>query len=95
MMDMIDNELTDPTQGIWAYNFFMGPVTLGPIALTDNVTGEFGWDGESYNFGSGWVEMVEKQAEFARQGKQAIGGLQKLSTITVQKVKKNLSLITT
>ena len=42
MMDLIDNELTDPTQGIWAYNFYMGPVTLGPIALTDNVTGEFG-----------------------------------------------------
>ena len=74
MLDLIENELTDPSQGIWAYNYYMGPVTLGPVALTDNVTGEFGWDGESYNFGAGWVEMVEFQTEMARQGKQAIQG---------------------
>jgi len=73
MLELIET-MTDPSQGIWAYNFFMGPVTLGPIALTDNVTGEFGWDGESYNFGSGWVEMMEKQADYARLGYQAIAG---------------------
>ena len=66
--------MTDASQGIWAYNFFMGPVTLGPIALTDNVTGEFGWDGEGYHFESGWVEMMEKQSEYARLGYQAIAG---------------------
>ena len=71
MMNLIET-MTDPSQGIWAYNFFMGPVTLGPIALTDNVTGEFGWDGTTYNFGSGWVDMVEKQTEYARLGYQAI-----------------------
>jgi len=73
MLELIET-MTDPSQGIWAYNFYMGPVTLGPIALTDNVTGEFGWDGATYNFGSGWVEMVEKQSEYARLGYQAIQG---------------------
>lgn len=73
MLELIET-MSDPSQGIWAYNFFMGPVTLGPVALTDNVTGEFGWDGESYNFGSGWVECVENQTEYARLGYQAIGG---------------------
>jgi multiple sugar transport system substrate-binding protein len=66
--------MTDPSQGIWAYNYYMGPVTLGPVALTDNAIGEFGWDGENYHFDTGWVEMVEKQSEYARLGYQAIGG---------------------
>ncbi len=73
MLALIET-MTDPSQGIWSYNFFMGPVTLGPIALTDNVSGEFGWDGDSYNFGSGWVECVENQSEYARLGYQAIAG---------------------
>ena len=73
MLELIET-MTDPAQGIWAYNFFMGPVTLGPIALTDNVIGEFGWDGENYHFDTGWVEMVEKQSEYARLGYQAIQG---------------------
>ncbi len=73
MLELIET-MTDATQGIWAYNFYMGPVTLGPIALTDNVIGEFGWDGENYHFDTGWVEMVEKQAEYARLGYQAIQG---------------------
>lgn len=71
MLELIET-MTDASQGIWSYNYFMGPVTLGPIALTDNVTGEFGWDGENYHFGSGWVEMMEKQSEYARLGYQAI-----------------------
>ena len=50
MMELIDEDLTDPSQGIWAYNYYMGPVTLGPIALTDNVTGEFGWDGAAGSY---------------------------------------------
>lgn len=74
MTDMIENGLTDASQGIWAYNFYMGPVTLGPIALTDNAIGEFGWDGEKYNFGSGWVECMEFQNEMRRLGNQAIAG---------------------
>lgn len=72
MTDMIENGLTDASQGIWAYNFYMGPVTLGPIALTDNAIGEFGWDGEKYNFGSGWVECMEFQNEMRRLGNQAL-----------------------
>lgn len=74
MTDLIENKLTDASQGIWSYNFYMGPVTLGPIALTDNAIGEFGWDGEKYNFGSGWVECMEFQSEMRRLGKQAING---------------------
>ncbi len=74
MIDLIENSLTDPQQGIWAYNYYMGPVTLGPIALTDNAIGEFGWDGEKYNFGSGWVECIEFQSEMRRLGKQAVEG---------------------
>ncbi len=74
MCDLIETQLTDPSQGIWSYNFFMGPVTMGPIALTNNALGEFGWDGESYNFGTGWVECVEQQTKWAREGQQAIQG---------------------
>ena len=73
LLNLIET-MTDASQGIWAYNYYMGPLTLGPIALTDNVTGEFGWDGEGYHFEAGWVEMVEKQFEYARLGYQAIGG---------------------
>lgn len=73
MLALIES-MTDPSQGIWAYNFYMGPVTLGPVALTDNVSGEFGWDGDGYNFGSGWVECVEHQSEYNRLGYQAIAG---------------------
>lgn len=74
MIDLIENKLTDPSQGVWSYNYYMGPITLGPIALTDNAIGEFGWDGEKYNFGSGWVECAEFQSEMRRLGKQAIEG---------------------
>jgi len=73
LLELIET-MTDSSQQIWAYNYFMGPVTLGPIALTDNVIGEFGWDGESYSFGTGWVDMVTKQFEYARLGYQAIQG---------------------
>lgn len=70
MVDIIET-MTDSTQGIWAYNFYMGPVTIGPIALQDNVTGEFGWNGEQYDFNT-WAEMMESQAEWRRLGYQAI-----------------------
>jgi len=72
MTDLIENTLTDASQGIWSYNYYMGPITRGPIALTDNAIGEFGWDGEKYNFGSGWVECAEFDGEMRRLGKQAI-----------------------
>ena len=70
MCELIET-MTDASQGIWAYNYYMGPVTCGPVALTDNAKGEFGWDGESYNFEI-WAECMEAQSEYARKGYQAI-----------------------
>ena len=67
--------MTDPTQGIWAYtNGMYAPVTCGPIALTENSIGEFGWNGESYNFESGWAEALELQLENIRLGNTCVGG---------------------
>lgn len=65
--------MTDPTQGIWAYtNGMYAPVTCGPIALTENSIGEFGWNGESYNFESGWAEALELQLENIRLGNTCV-----------------------
>ena len=72
MIEIIET-MTDSTQGIWGYNYYMGPVTVGPIALADNAVGEFGWNGEQYDFNA-WAEMIELQADYARLGYQAIGG---------------------
>lgn len=67
--------MTDATQGIWAYtNGMYAPVTCGPIALTENSIGEFGWNGESYNFESGWAESLELQLENIRLGNTCVGG---------------------
>lgn len=61
--------MTDPSQNIWAYfNGMYAPVTFGPISLTPNAIGEFGWNGSEYNFEAGWVEAVELQIENARLG---------------------------
>jgi multiple sugar transport system substrate-binding protein len=69
MLDLID-KLADPSQGYWGYfNGMYSLVTGGPIALTDNAIGEFGWNGEAYDFASGWVESIERQNENLRLGK--------------------------
>lgn len=65
--------MSDPTQGVWAYNYFMGTVTCGPLALTDNALGEFGWNGESYDFTS-WAELQAREADWRRLGNQALQG---------------------
>ncbi|MBQ8202320.1 MAG: extracellular solute-binding protein [Clostridia bacterium] len=65
--------MTDPSQNIWAYtNGMYAPVTFGPISLTENAIGEFGWNGESYNFESGWAEALELQQENVRLGNTAV-----------------------
>lgn len=67
--------MTDPTQNIWAYtNGMYAPVTAGPIALTENAIGEFGWNGECYNFESGWADALELQLENIRLGNTAVAG---------------------
>lgn len=72
MIEIIET-MTDSTQGIWGYNYYMGPVTVGPIALADNALGEFGWNGEQYDFNT-WAEMIEIQSEYRRLGYQAVNG---------------------
>ncbi|MGN0745916.1 MAG: ABC transporter substrate-binding protein [Aristaeellaceae bacterium] len=72
MCELIET-MSDPSQGIWGYNFFMGPVTCGPLSLVDNSKGEFGWNGESYDF-EVWAECMELQSEYARKGYQALQG---------------------
>ena len=65
--------MTDPSQNIWAYfNGMYAPVTSGPAAMTENAMGEFGWNGESYNFEGGWVEAVELQLENVRLGNTCV-----------------------
>ncbi len=69
MLDLID-KLADPSQGYWGhFGGMYSYVTGGPIALTDNAIGEFGWNGEQYDFASGWVDSVETQIENLRLGK--------------------------
>lgn len=71
----LTQSMTDPTQNIWAYtNGMYAPVTFGPISLTENAIGEFGWNGESYNFESGWAEALELQQENVRLGNTCVGG---------------------
>ncbi len=63
----LTQSMTDPTQSIWGYfNGMYAPVTAGPIANTPNAIGEFGWNGESYNFSSGWIDAVQLQMENIR-----------------------------
>ena len=72
MLELID-KLADPSQGYWGYfNGMYGLVTDGPIALTDNAIGEFGWNGESYDFATGWVDSIERQNENLRLGKTVV-----------------------
>lgn len=71
--DMIElmETMTRPDQGIWAYNSFLGILSLGPIALVDGAIGEFGWDGEQYHFDI-WADMITQEAEYQRLGYRAI-----------------------
>ncbi len=68
--------MTDPTQNIWSFFCSMAehPVTMGPIALTSGAKAEFGWNGESYNFESGWAEALEIQMENVRLGNTLVWG---------------------
>ncbi len=71
MIELMET-LTSPEQGLWAYNSFLGIITMGPIALTNGALAEFGWDGEGYHFESGWAECVAAEAEYQRLGYRAI-----------------------
>ena len=69
MLALID-KLSDPSQGYWGhFGGMYSYVTQGPLSLTSNAIGEFGWDGEKYDFSSGWVDAVETMIENNRLGK--------------------------
>lgn len=70
--EMIDlmKEMTIPEEGIFGYNTFTKLVTMAPIVNQDG-TGEFGWDGESYDLTKDWAEATNQHAEFVRSGVHA------------------------
>lgn len=70
--EMIDlmQQMTVPEQGIYGYNTFTKLVTMAPIVNQDG-TGEFGWDGESYDLTTDWAEATTQHAEFVRSGVHA------------------------
>ena len=70
MIELMET-MTRPDQGIWAYNSFLGILSLGPIALVDGAIGEFGWDGEQYHFDI-WADMITQEAEYQRLGYRAL-----------------------
>ncbi len=71
----LTSTMTDASQGIWGYfNGMYAPVTFGPISLTEGAIGEFGWNGETYNFESGWAEALELQLENVRVGNTCVAG---------------------
>jgi multiple sugar transport system substrate-binding protein len=70
MLDLI-RYMTRPDQGIFGYNYFIGPITYAPIVLNDALS-EFGWDGQNYNLGGAWADALNLVAEFRRLGNQAI-----------------------
>lgn len=69
MLDLM-KEMTVPEQGIFGYNTFTKIVTMAPIVNQD-ATGEFGWDGESYDLTKDWADAVTQRAEFIRSGVHA------------------------
>lgn len=71
----LSQTMTDANQNIWSYfNGMYAPVTFGPIATADGAIGEFGWDGEKFNMGEGWVEALNLQIENVRLKNTCVAG---------------------
>jgi multiple sugar transport system substrate-binding protein len=66
-------DMTRPDQGIFGYNYFIGPITYAPIVLNDALS-EFGWNGSEYHMEGSWADAVNLVAEYRRLGYQALGG---------------------
>lgn len=66
--DMINlmETMTRPDMQLWAYNSFLGILSIGPVALAENAIAEFGWDGENYHFEDGWADCITQEAEYRR-----------------------------
>lgn len=58
--------MTIPEQQIFGFHPFTQLHTTGPIVNQDAI-GEFGWDGESFDF-SGFADAIEIEQEFRRTG---------------------------
>ena len=72
-MEELIPRMTRPDMNIFGFNMFLGPVTWGPIVLTDGLS-EFGWDGQNYNMTGAWADSLNTLGEWRRRGYQAIGG---------------------
>jgi multiple sugar transport system substrate-binding protein len=61
---MIDSvkQMTVPEKGYYGYNDYRTIVTWYPIASSDTVWGEFGWDGTKFDMSS-WAVGLNQQAE--------------------------------
>ncbi|MDR2505683.1 MAG: extracellular solute-binding protein [Oscillospiraceae bacterium] len=70
MIELMET-MTRPDLEIWAYNSFLGILSIGPVALTDGALAEFGWDGEAYHFEEGWAESIAQEADFRRMNYRA------------------------
>ena len=70
MVELMET-MTRPDLGIWAYNSYLGLLSLGPIALVEGAIGEFGWDGEQYHFDV-WADCIAQEAEYQRLGYRAL-----------------------
>lgn len=55
-------EMTVPEKGYYGYNDFRTIITWYPVASSDTVWGEFGWDGTKFDMSS-WAVGLNQQAE--------------------------------
>ena len=63
-------KMTVPELGIYGFNQYRRIVTWYPVAADDNCWGEFGWDGESYDF-TNWADGINLEAELINGGYHA------------------------
>ncbi|MDF2800099.1 MAG: transporter periplasmic subunit [Anaerocolumna sp.] len=55
-------QMTVPEQGIYGFNQYRTMVTWYPVASSDTVWGEFGWDGTKFDM-TNWADGLNQQAE--------------------------------
>ena len=63
-------KMTVPEQGIFGFNMFRSITTWYPIAASDDVWGEFGWNGTSFDMTT-WADGINLQAELVNGGYHA------------------------
>jgi multiple sugar transport system substrate-binding protein len=63
-------KMTVPELGIYGFNQYRRIVTWYPVAADDNCWGEFGWDGQSFDF-TNWADGINLEAELINGGYHA------------------------